>query len=372
MNQTEVNAEIDQYLQLVRKKLSMLPDAEAIVQELHTHIWESANKYATKDGLSIETAFRKALDQMEDPEILANRFYEESGYEYSASEPSVAYQNVKTNVFTQNFHNKSVVPEKKLSQDKFFLIALIGFISVMIIGSTLISTIKDPFISLLGTSIQIVAFGCFIAYLYYRDDVTFKEQIAILREKFEKAHTRHLDEKRSKLKRKNKDFLSPQFQALIEHLSGALGAIVMFILMLFVFYVSYINVQPFFNDYWYSIGIIIIFILLGCDMIYFSISAFTGKVRGLRMVDSLNDIISAIGIFILIFYYPFTIGSGVLQLAGNKITDPNVITFLSTKIDYYIRIIMGIVVVVNIMQAIYSIFKFETWKPKDTRSLLSL
>ena len=49
MSQSEINNEIDQYLLLVRKKLSMLPDAEDIVQELRTHIWESANKYATHD-----------------------------------------------------------------------------------------------------------------------------------------------------------------------------------------------------------------------------------------------------------------------------------------------------------------------------------
>ena len=50
---------------------------------------------------------------------------------------------------------------------------------------------------------------------------------------------------------------------------------------------------------------------------------------------------------------------------------PLAITFLS-KIDYYIRIGMGIAVAINLMKAIYGIFKFETWKSKDTKSLLNI
>ena len=82
------------------------------------------------------------------------------------------------------------------------------------------------------------------------------------------------------------------------------------------------------------------------------------------------NFISAIGIFILIFYYPFTIGSGIIQVSNNTITDPKVLTFLTDSLDYYIRVVMGISVVINVMKAIYSVFKFETWKPKDTKSLL--
>ena len=369
MSQSEINAEIDQYLHLVRKKLSMLPDAEEIVQELRTHIWESANKFATRDNLPIEQAFRKALDQMEDPEILANRFYEESGYEYSSSDIQSTPSYSQNSSFAQSFQNKSVVPERKLEQDKFLIITIMGFAASMIIGGTLIATIKDPVISILGSLIQMGAFLGFILYLYYRDDQTFKEQIALLREKFEKEFANKNKGRKGKKRRK---FVSDRVQILFIHIGGVLGAMFMFFVLILLTVVSYIYVQPFFNDYWFSVGLIGFYIMIGSQMIYYVVQAFLGKVRGLRMLEVIINFLSAIIIFILIFYYPFTIGKGIIEVAGSSLTDPDVITFLSTKIDYYIRIIMGIVVAVNLMKAIYGIFKFETWKAKDTKSLLNV
>ncbi len=366
MSQSEINAEIDQYLLLVRKKLSMLPDAEDIVQELRTHIWESANKFASRDNLPIEQAFRKALNQMEDPEILASRFYEESGYEYSSSDSPSSATSSSSSSFSQNFQSKSVIPEKKLDQDKFFLIAILGFVASMIIGGTLITTINDPVISVLGSLIQMVAFVAFIGYLYYRDDQNFKDQLALLRQKFEKGFSN-----KNKPKGSKKKFFSPQVEAFFVHLGGVLGAIFMFIVLLFLAFISYINVQPIFNDYWFSIGIIGFFIMIGLQMIYFAVQAFVGQVRGLRMLGAFINLISAIIIFVLIFYYPFTIGEGITKLAGSSLTDPQAIAFL-TKIDYYIRIVMGVAVAINLMKAVYSIFKFETWKAKDTKSLLNV
>lgn len=373
MSQSEINAEIDQYLHLVRKKLSMLPDAEAIVSELRTHIWESANKFATRDHLPIEQAFHKALDLMEDPEILANRFYEESGYDYPSSSIPSSTSTSSGSSFSQSFHQRSIVPERSLDHDKFYFIALLGFIASMLIGGILITTIKDPLISLIGTLIQIGAFLGFIGYLYYTDDQNFKIQIAKFREKFEKAHAQHQQEKISRRKlRHQKKWLSPQTQAFFVHLGALLGAIVMFLMLLLLTYVSYINVQPFFNDNWYSIGFIGFATLIGLQMIYYCTKVFLGQVRGMRMFESLINFVSAIVIIFMILYYPFTIGHGILELAGTSITDPNTITILATgKLDYYIRIFMGITVIINIMKGLYGIFKFGTWKEKDTISLLN-
>lgn len=391
MSQSEINAEIDQYLHLVRKKLSMLPDAEAIVSELRSHIWDSANKYATRDNIPIEQAFRKALDQMEDPEILANRFYEESGYQYATPDASTSTSSNPSpysgSHFSQNFQQKSVIPEKKLEQDKFFLIALLGFIATMIIGGTLVATINDPVISVLGSLLQVGAFGIFIAYLYYRDDQTFQDQIARLREKFEKAHAEHLEnqnrrmsirerrqQKRELRRIKREEQKNTPLNAFFVHFGAFLGAISMVVVLMALFYVTYLRpeAQYFFNDYWYSIGFVVFSIMLGTQLVYFVSEAVLGQVRGLRMVDAIINFIGAIGMFILIVYYPFTIGHGILQLAGTKITDPQVIAFLSTKLDYYLRIIFGFVVIINFMKSIYSVFKFETWKPKDTISLLNV
>ena len=276
----------------------MLPDAEDFVQELRTHIWESANKYATHDHLRIEQAFRIALDNMEDPEVLANRFYEESGYEYTSSQDPSTYSTPSHSSFSQSFQQKSVVPERKLDQDKFLLIAVLGFFAVMIIGGTLVATIHDPVISILGSLIQMAAFVIFIGYLYYRDDQTFQDQITRLREKFEKAHAEHLENKSAKgisnrerrsLKRELRKMRregrqTTSLDAFFIHLGAFLGAVFMFAVILLLIYVSYIRVVPFFNDYWYSIGLVIFIIMIGSQMIYFAAKAFLGQVRGLRML----------------------------------------------------------------------------------------
>ena len=384
MSQSEINSEIDQYLHLVRKKLSMLPDAEAIVSELRTHIWESANKFSTRDNMPIDQAFKKALDQMEDPEILANRFYEESGYEYSTPEtPSTTSPSSSTSYNSpySSFNQRSVVPERKLEQDRFFFIALIGFISSMIIGGTLVATIHDPVISVLGSLIQMAAFALFIAYLYFRDDQTFKEQIAILREKFEKSYSsrqeermakRSLRHERRRIRKELRNRKATPIEAFFIHLGAVIGAFFMFAVILLLAYVSFINVQPFFNDNWYYIGFVGFTIMIGSQMIYYVIKAFLGEVRGLRMLESLLNFTSAMIVFVLIFYYPFTIGSGIIQVSGSQLTDPKVISFLQNQIDYYIRIFMGISIVINLMKGIYGIFKFETWKEKDTKSLLNV
>jgi hypothetical protein len=375
MNQSEINAEIDQYLHLVRKKLSMLTDAEAIVSELRTHIWESANKFASKDGLPIEQAFRKALDLMEDPEVLANRFYAESGYEYvtpNTSEIPVSPNTSSTNSsFSQNFQQKSHVPERKLDQDKFFIIAILGFIATMIIGGTFVTTFNDPAISFLGSLLQIGAFFAFISFLYYRDDQNFKEQLAILREKFEKEINKSKSKHRiNKLK---KQYSMPsRSQAFFAHLGGVISFVFILVFMLFITFVTYFYSLPFFNDYWYSIGIVCFYISIGSQLIFQAIKAFVGQVRGLRLLESVTNIISAITTFVLIIYYPFNFGPGAIEYFGSAITNPDVVFMLSNNFDYYIRIFMGFTIVINVMKAIYSVFKFETWKAKDTKSLLNM
>ena len=250
---------------------------------------------------------------MEDPEILASRFYEESGYEYTSSGIPSNPTPGSSSSFSQNFQSKSVIPEKKLDQDKFFLIALLGFVASMIIGGTFITTINDPVVSVLGSLIQMAAFAAFIGYLYYQDDQHFKEQLALLRQKFEKGFTN-----KNKHGQPKKKFFSPRTEAFFIHLGGVLGAVFMFVVLLLLAYVSYINVQPFFNDYWFSIGFIGFCIMIGSQMIYYVVQTFVGQVRGLRMLGVFINLISAIIIFILIFYYPFTIGDGILQLAGSS------------------------------------------------------
>ena len=96
----------------------------------------------------------------------------------------------------------------------------------MIIGGTLVATIHDPVVSILGSLIQMAAFALFIGYLYFRDDQAFKDQIILFREKFEKAYNnsqknrtekRSLRHERRKMRREMRNKKATPLEAFFVH-----------------------------------------------------------------------------------------------------------------------------------------------------------
>lgn len=353
---SETHKKIEQYLANVKEELKLLPDRNEIVSELKTHIWDMANKFATKKNMNIDNAFEMALEQMEDPKSLADQFYKEAGIDN------------KNGSISSNY-NKLVYPESKIENEQFLIISIIGIIGI-VLGTYFIAQItEDPLITFFGSIIQIFAIMGFILILYYRDDQHFRAEIQKLRKKFEK-------QTKIALNRHNRDLKSffdkPEFSAVGTHISGAFSLVTLGVFAVILAFLHITNAYPLFNDVWFAQAYVVAFAYIGIKMIQALIKAFVGTIRFTRISDSIFLSVESLGLLYFIQNWPFTIGEFMIFFTKEFINDQKIINFLQYDLDSFIIILFVIIIVINMIKIVYNIFKFYSWNPSEDRSLFKI
>ena len=225
--------------------------------------------------------------------------------------------------------------------------------------------------------------GVFILALYISDERLFKEQLQKLRWSFQRSY----EEIREELKRYTtpppktrnvvfyKEVESEKtkevgfWSAFGEHLGGFIGAVFIVLFMAFLFYLD-ITRFPLFNENWYFIGALAVYISLGASLFYSGFLVLFGKIRISRLLSALKNFIGAGSSVILLVFYPFT-----MQLAANAVlpadllSNPDFIT-LFENLDVIVQFMIGIGGIISFIQGLYDIFKFGAWKTSDRRSLI--
>lgn len=356
-----VDSSIEQYLHLVRKKLGDLPDTEIIIQELRTHIWDLANNLSIKKGLAIQDAFTQALEQMEDPDILASKFLDvnTTGTGLYISTPK------KIN----SWNAPSLVPDRKITAPELLIVAIFGFILTMFMATIVTITTSNSGIFVVTFILGIIATGGFAFFLYFQDERTFQEQLTKLKMHFEKNKTRSSNNITNYKNKFEKTFSNPTVQAFFEHFSALMGLIGEFFMLGIILYLSFTDSIPIFNNKWYPTGMTIVLIMMSIQIIATAIHVFTGRIRISRLINGVEASTSGVAFLLLALYYPFTFGAAFLYFFEKSITDPKTIQSL-TQIDSAIPSILTIIGILLLMSAIYNFIKYTMWKPTERRSLL--
>ncbi len=353
---------VEQYLNEVNKYLGNLADRDQIITELRSHIWDLANQLSKDKGLSVQEAFDHAILRMEDPQILASKFFDE--------EPNNAKIEWKAPLTT---------PESKLRNEQFLLIAVIGVVGMALLAflTTFSSNLSyvNPYIPIgLSFVFGFLVICIFVVTLYFYDDKLFREQLEKLRETF----LRPLDEKGATKPENSASFASrkpittkaPSFWgAFGEHLGGFFGGIFIGIAMIIFFAIDITNAIPLFNENWYTIGFIAFYVGLGAGFTESLFKLIFGRIRATRFVSASTNILAAVCSIILIIYYPFTVEVAINILSPSSV---NVFTGIPgvLDLDSIVKGIIGIVAIIQFLSALYDIFKFGAWKPSDRKSLI--
>ncbi|MHA1966556.1 MAG: hypothetical protein ACW964_02015 [Candidatus Hodarchaeales archaeon] len=355
---------VEQYLNEVNIHLGNLADRDQIITELRAHIWDLANKLSIDKGLSVQESFDHAILRMEDPQILASKFFDE--------EPNNTKIEWKAPLTT---------PESKLNNEQFLLIAIIGVVGIALIAllTTVSSRISyiNPYITI-GVSF---AFGflvicMFVVALYFYDARLFREQLGKLRETF----LRPLEERRTHKKANSKlssfesrKQITPRapssWGAFGEHLGGFLGGFFIGIIAILFFAIDITNAIPLFNKNWFTIGFIVFYVGLGAGFVEALFKLIFGRIRATRLVSASTNILAGICNIFLIIYYPFTFELALNSFSSSSV---NVIIGIPGVIDAdsVVIIIIGIIAIIQFLNALYDVFKFGAWKPSDRKSLI--
>ncbi len=362
---TQSYENVEEYLAKVAEYLEPLPDKEQILKELRAHIWDLSNRISDKGkGLSIQECFEQALMMMEDPKALASKFLEEDaeGTEW------------KTPLRT---------PETKVQNEQFIVLAVVGVAAVILFSWILQLISNNPFIALTSFLLGLMVMGVFILALYISDERLFKEQLHKLRWSFQRSY----EEMKEELKRyttpppktqkvvfyKEAEAEAPKevgfWSAFGEHLGGFIGGVFIVIFIAFLFYLD-ITGFPLFNENWYFVGALAVYISLGASLFYSGFLVLFGKIRISRLLSAVKNLIGAGSAVVLLLFYPFTV-----QLAANAalpadlIADPD-FTTLFQNLDVIVQFMIGIGGIISFIQALYDIFKFGAWKTSDRKSLI--
>ncbi len=360
---------VEQYLNEVREHLGVLPDRDQIINELRSHIWDLANRLSVEKGLTVQEAFNHAILRMEDPQVLASKFLDE--------EP------VST---ISDWRAPRTTPESKVRNEQFILIAFLGIISVvimtLIIGVTEQLRLSGDSGSALSSTVMLLiplAFGAaaitmFVVVLYFYDEKLFRKQIDNLRRVFLRP-----SEEKPTLKTSTKtnttftagtlEKAEPSFWgAFGEHLGGFLGGFFIGLAMIFFFVIDITQLIPLYNQNWYYIGFIALYVSLGADFIESVFKLIFGQIRATRFISIVTNAIAAICSIILILYYPFTIELALKSIFPDAtfiVGIPGVF-----DVDTGVKVIIGIAAIIQFLSALYGAFKFGAWKPSDRKSLI--
>ena len=355
--------DLETYLTIVKTELGDHPDAEDIIHELRTHVWDVADGIAAKTGSSVEDSFIMALEQMEEPQVLAKKFQIE--------------QVPHTKMWTEP---KSDLPERKITNQEFILLAIIGFFVATIILSIILwvdqltDTKLDPFNFIVGLVQVAILIALIIGFLYYRDEKVFKNQVQKLRNKFSKTKEKEDDAPASEIeqsKKKKDDCSSDEICEIYGvHILGLLKVIFGFLIILGALYVTFIAQWELFTDNWFSIGLIVFIFLQIIDIIEGMIRMVIGEIRISRLICSIVEMFHFMGTVILVIFYPFDIAGWFETI--NDPTARSIVDAINNVIsrpDHTFRIVMGVLAVFILMSALSNAAKFEEWKPSQHRSL---
>ncbi|MHA1946582.1 MAG: hypothetical protein ACXAC6_09950 [Candidatus Hodarchaeales archaeon] len=361
-----INEKVDAYLNEVRHHLEPLSDKEQILKELKAHIWDLAHEISSsKEGLTIQDGFDQALLIMEDPKTLASKFIEE-----------------ESNIIPE-WKTPLKTPESKVQNEQFIILAAVGFAAVILIAMILQIVTNDPFVSLISFTLGIAGTAFFILTLYISDEKSFKEQVAKMREAFQKSYEEiklEFDRKRTPVPKKAmvefqasetpEIFKEPGFWgAFGQHLGGVISG---FFISLFIAFLIYLEISGIliFNENWYIISGMALYFSLFTDIAYSAFLVIFGRIRLTRLASAGQNIISGLSGIVLTVYYPFTITQALTSTLPSDIVNNPDFAWILTNADVGAQVIIGIVVVISFLSALYDVFKFGAWKSSDRKSLI--
>jgi uncharacterized protein (UPF0147 family) len=352
---------VDQYLEQVSKYLEPLSDKDQIIKELRAHIWDHANRLSEENKeLSVQAAFDQAILMMEDPKTLADKFLED--------EPSD---------FASDWKSPIKVPETKVQNQQFLVLAIVGFAAVIIMALTIQMISNDVVVSIIAVIIGMLAIGMFTFGLYLSDEKLFQEQLDRFRELFQKSES----SPQEPMKASSVSFIREKtvgvkevgfWSAFGEHLGGFLGGVFIVFVIAFIFLLEQMPLfnLPLFNENWYPIGALATYGALGVGLVYCAFLVIFGRIRVTRLASATRNVIGFTCAVILIWYYPFTLELAILaQNIPEVMSNPDLL-FLVAKSDLILRLIIGISGIISGISALYDVFKFGAWQPSDRKSLI--
>ncbi|UCG02959.1 MAG: hypothetical protein JSW11_03015 [Candidatus Heimdallarchaeota archaeon] len=350
---------VDEYLDQVRMYLEPLSDKDQIIKELRAHIWDQANRLSEENsGLTIQAAFHQALLMMENPKTLADKFLEE--------EPSD---------FATDWKSPIKVPETKVKNEQFLVLAIVGFAAVIIMALAIQMISNDIAVSILAVIIGILAIGMFTFGLYLSDERLFQEQLDRFREMFQKPKSSQKAMEASSVSFIREKPVTKEvgfWSAFGEHLGGFLGGVFITFVIAFIFLLEqmpFFNL-PLFNENWYPIGALATYGALLAGLAYCIFLVVFGRIRVTRLASAGRNIIGFICAVILIWYYPFTLELAILAQNIPEVMTNSDLLFLVGRSDLFLRLIIGISGIISGISALYDIFKFGAWQPSDRKSLI--
>ncbi len=349
---------VELYLEKVSMYLEPLSDKDQIIKELRAHIWDQANRLSENKGLSIQAAFDQAILLMEDPKTLAAKFLEEESSDFAAE-----------------WKSPIQVPETKVQNEQFLVLAIIGFAAVLLMALTIQIISNDLLVSIIAVIIGVLAIGMFTFGLYLSDEKLFQEQIKRFRELFQKSEI----SPQETMKTSSISFVQEKpvsvkeagfWSAFGEHLGGFLGGIFIAFIIGVIFVLDTSNLLPLFNENWYTIGALATYVALGSGLVYCAFLVGFGRIRTTRLLSAAKNIIGFSCAAILVWYYPFTLELAILaQNIPEVMSDPDLLLIVG-KADLFLRMIIGISGIISGISALYDMFKFGAWKPSDRKSLI--
>ncbi|MFX0151527.1 MAG: hypothetical protein ACFFAJ_12145 [Candidatus Hodarchaeota archaeon] len=350
---------VEKYLEEVGSYLKPIADRDQIIKELRAHIWDVANQISErKPGLSIQAAFAQAVLNMEDPQTLASKFLEEESDDLGTWKTPIT------------------VPEKKIQNEQFLIIAIIGFASVLVMSWIIQMVSQNTLVTIVSVFIGLLAAGLFTLGLYLSDERLFHEQVARFREFLQKPR---IDQKVTKPSTKEKTvFVQAEtgyrevgfWSAFGEHLGGVLGGIFIGFVIAVVFILDVTNALPLFNENWDIIGRLAVYCALGTSLAYSASLVIFGRIRITRLFSAVKNVIGLICAVILVLYYPFTLELAILaQNIPEVMSDPDLLTLVGNS-DLILQVVIGVSGVISGISALYDTFKFGAWKPSDRKSLI--
>jgi hypothetical protein len=219
-------------------------------------------------------------------------------------------------------------------------------------------------------TIGLLAIGMFTLSLYLSDEKLFREQLDNFRAMFQKPS---IDKETAKEYEKGTVFIQAEtevkevsfWSAFGEHFGGFVGGFFIGLLIVFLFFVDVTQAMPLFNENWYYIGAIVTYISLGAGLLQSIWLVAFGRIRYTRLVSAIANIIAGICALILVIYYPFTIEKTIYYVASSA---QNLEVLV--HIDQIIRWVIGISGIIQLISALYDVFKFGAWQPSDRKSLI--
>ncbi len=357
--------EIDDYLAEVGRYLDPLADKEQILKELQAHIWDLAHNISEKEkGITIHEAFEQALMIMEDPKSLASKFLEE-----------------ESNIATE-WKTPLTRPESKIQNEQFVILALAGFVGIMMIAWIIQIATDDPFISFLSLVMGLIGIAFFIMALYITDEKTFKEQMMKLRVSFQKSYEdirTEFNKRTTPVPKKSLDVYyvkeEPRksevgfWSAFGPHIGGFFGGVFAVIGIVFLLYLEISDI-PIFNENWYLIAGFAVYFSLVVSIAYNAFLVLFGRIRVTRLASALKNIVSGASAVVVVLYFPFTLALAITANApADLLADPDVFWFIQNS-DLFLRVIFGVAAVISFLSALYDVFKFGAWQTSDRKSLI--